>query len=215
MSDKGIIVHLSMEEKTLTVGNRTVFFRVENVSEKTNVLLLHGMRFSSSSWLEIDAFRKISQWRYNVYALDYPGFGKSEENAKYSLRDGRYENSSKFVHDFCEETGIKSTTIVGPSMGGAIALKTLMDYPNIVDRVIALAPAGFDSLRKLLYKIEKPVNLVWGTEDGNIDISYGRRFHDLIAGSSLNTIKGAGHALYLDKTAQFFSLLKNLLLNEP
>ncbi len=99
-------------------------------------------------------------------------------------------------------------------MGGGIALRAAIERPDLVEQAILVAPAGFSYMRSMLYKIELPVNLIWGTEDAVIDLSYGRRFHDLMGGSTLTTIKGGSHALYLDKTAQFFSLVKNLLLDE-
>lgn len=203
-----------MEELILELSGKAVFFRRLDTNERETVLLLHGMRFSSENWVEIGALRKINQWGFNVVALDYPGFGKSEENEMYSLSRDGYAAASAFVSDFCSSVGLERVIMVGPSMGGGITIKSLIDHPELVSEVIVIAPAGFDELRTELFKIDHPVHIIWGSEDNTIDISYGRRYHDLIAGSTIHIIKGADHVPYLGKTTQFFSLIKKLLLHE-
>lgn len=203
-----------MKEEFVEISGSKVHYIFAGQGGSGNVILLHGMRFSSQTWQDIDALRKISQWGFNVFALDYPGFGKSEHNSVFDLSEGDYSVSSNFVKLFMEKVGIVSATLLGPSMGGAIALRSLMDLPDRVVEVIVLAPAGFESLRGDLYRIERPVHLVWGTEDNTVDISFGRKYHDLIGGSDLTLVKGGDHVIYLKKTSQFFSLIKKFLLHE-
>lgn len=203
----------SMEENTVELHGGKVFYRQSSGESQKHVLMLHGMRFSSSDWARIDALRKISQWGFKVTAVDYPGFGNSEGIPEYEM-DESYSSASAFVRDFCGALSISRVTIIGPSMGGAVALRSAMDLHDLVERVIAVAPAGFSEFRSELYRIECPVDLVWGSADKVIDVSYGRRFHDLIAGSSIHIIRGGSHPLYLEKTSQFFSLIKQLLTDE-
>lgn len=203
-----------MEESSIYLNGGKVFLLQENTHESETILLLHGMSFSSDNWTQIDALRKISQWGYRVIAIDYPGFGNSTENAFYDISGADYTVSSSFIRDLCTELRLNRIIVLGPSMGGAIAIRASIDLPELVEKVIAVAPAGFAALKPELYRINCPIHLIWGTEDSTIDISYGRRYHDHIAGSSLHVIKGGKHALYLNKTAQFFSLLKNLLFDE-
>lgn len=205
---------MEVEERYIDFDGKKVFYRCSMDESRETAFLLHGMRFSSKNWSDIDGIRKISQWGYNVLAVDYPGFGQSEEITEYRFSGDDYSPASRFVRDFCKKLGIKDLTIIGPSMGGGIAMKTLIDYPDLVKQVIAIAPAGFDAMRGELYRIDKPVHLFWGSKDDTIDISYGRKYHDFIAGSTLTVIKGADHVPYLKKTSQFFSLIKKFLLDE-
>lgn len=203
-----------MEEKYIELGGKRVFYRHEVGEARENVLLLHGMRFTSRNWAEIDALRKIHQWGYNTYAVDFPGFGLSEENEKYIFSSADYSPSSLFVKDFCEKLAINRVIIIGPSMGGAIAIRSIIDFPGLVKEIIVIAPAGFEALRGDLYRIDGQVHIIWGSEDSTIELSFGRRYHDLIAGSDLHIIKGADHVPYLKKTSQFFSLIKKFLYDE-
>lgn len=203
-----------MDEKYVEVDGERVFYRQVETGEVNTVLLLHGMRFSSENWVEIDALRKINQLGFNVIAIDYPGFGKSPGSKRFSISSGGFSASSELISSLCDVLGIEEVILVGPSMGGGIALRTLLDNPKLVKETIVIAPAGFDEFRSDLYRIDSPVHIIWGTDDSTIDISYGRRFHDLISGSSLHAIKGADHTFYMKKTTQFFSLIKKLLLHE-
>lgn len=203
-----------MDENYIEVRGKKVFYRSEMDGNVEKVLLLHGMSFTSKNWVDIEALRKISQWGYDTIAVDYPGFGLSEKNENFSFSGRDYKPSSLFVNDFCKALEIDKVVIIGPSMGGAITIRTLIDYPELVSQIFVVAPAGFEALKSELYRIDKPVRIIWGSDDTTIDISYGRKYHDLIAGSSIHIIKGADHAVYLRKTSQFFSLIKKFLLDE-
>ena len=202
-------------EETVELSGKKVFFRklVEEGHDK-KILMLHGMRFSSEDWLKLDAFRKIAQWGYDVYAVDYPGFGKSEPNDEYGMSGGKYEGASKFIRDFSNSVGLSGYCILGPSMGGAIAVRSLIDLAELINSAIIIGGAGVDSFERELSKIEVPVLIIWGSEDDVIDISKGRKYHDLISGSKMHTISGAGHAAYLDKPTHFFSIIKEFLSDE-
>lgn len=206
---------MAYSEETVELSGKKVFFRklVEDTHRK-RILMLHGMSFTSEDWLKLDAFRKISQWGFDVFAVDFPGFGKSEQNSEYGISSGNYENASKFVKDFSAEIGLKGFCIVGPSMGGAIAIRSAIDLPDLINSVIIIGGAGVDAFERELSKIEMPVLIIWGSKDRVIDISKGRKYHDLISGSKMQTIDGAGHAAYLDKPAQFFNMIKEFLENE-
>lgn len=205
---------MEVEEKTTELNGKKVFYRIISGNRKETVILLHGQRFSSADWSGIDALRRIYQWGYNVIAVDYPGFGNSESNPEYNFKNGDFTPSSRFISDFCQRLGIEKITIIGPSMGGAITMRTVIDYPELVSQVVVVAPAGFEAMKNELYRIDRPVHLIWGSEDDTIDISDGRRYHDFIAGSTLTVIKGADHVPYLKKTSQFFSLIKKFLVDE-
>lgn len=206
---------MEFTERFIKLNDREVFVRqLLDEGNKDSVLLLHGMSFTSEDWIKIDAYRKIGQWGFNVYGVDYPGFGKSEKNQAYSFNSRNYAPASEFIKDLSNVLGIHDFTIIAPSMSGGIAIKSLIDHPDLVKSVIMIGGVGADTLESELSKIEKSVLIIWGGEDKTISISVGRKYHDLIAGSQMTTIEGAGHAAYLDKPRQFFSLVKSFLLNE-
>ena len=102
-----------------------------------NVLVLQG-------WgTEIELYSAvISEMakKYTVYALDFPGFGKTPEPSEpWSVDD-----YADFVLSFCKETGIKETILFGHSFGCRVIIKMLSreSCPLEVKRVILTGAAG-------------------------------------------------------------------------
>ena len=193
-----------IEEVTVNLGHSKIFLR-KMISEKNNrnLILLHGMSFSSNNWVQINAFQTFAKAGFNVYAPDYPGFGKSEEDPEYQL-DSTFSNGSKFVHDFAEKLKLPKFSIVGPSMGGGIALKTLIDYDAVVSGIV-IAPAGIHQMMKELNKVKVPLLILWGDNDQVIDKENAKLLQNAVSGSKLVIVPGAGHALYLEKPEIFYS----------
>ena len=99
------------------------------------LLLLHGLGAGSITWaLNIEP---LSQ-KYTVYALDVPGLGDSDKpNMDYNIKSGALS-----VKRFIESLEIEHVSLAGCSMGGMIALKTAIDFPNMVDNLILVDAAG-------------------------------------------------------------------------
>lgn len=59
-----------------TVGSMDFHFKEagpDGGKVKADVLLLHGMRFSSKTWLDLGTLDRLSAWNYRAVALDLPG----------------------------------------------------------------------------------------------------------------------------------------------
>ena len=99
------------------------------------VLLLHGIGASVEIWR---GTLKALGARHRVLALDMPGFGRSDKPAaSYSLA-----YLAAFVRDFVDAMGIERTSLVGHSLGGGVALRFALDFPERLERLGLVAPAG-------------------------------------------------------------------------
>lgn len=61
---------------TITVDGQTLFYRQANPAQqapKLSVLLLHGIRFSSETWLNLQTLSKLADAGYRAVAIDLPG----------------------------------------------------------------------------------------------------------------------------------------------
>lgn len=66
-------------------------------------------------------------------------------------------------------------------------------------RQIAEADERFtDEIRPLLGAVRAPVRIVWGAEDGWIPPDRARELQELVPGSSMRLVPGAGHLIQLD-----------------
>lgn len=103
---------------------------------KSSIILLHGFGGYIEDWL--DNVAALARGR-KVYALDLVGFGRSDKpQVKYSI-----PYLTDFVQKFMVDQDIDRATLIGESMGGAIALRFALQYPNQVEKMVLAASAGF------------------------------------------------------------------------
>jgi pimeloyl-ACP methyl ester carboxylesterase len=112
------------------------------------IVLLHGLGGFAESWRgTIDALAK----RADVLALDLPGFGLSAKpRTRYDL-----DFFTRVLHGFLDATGVGQVSLVGHSLGGAVACAYALTRPARVDRlalVSAVVP-GFDYQPSWLYRM--------------------------------------------------------------
>ena len=99
------------------------------------LVLLHGLGSSRSAWLPV---LPILAERFDVIAVDLPGFGDSEP-----LPTGFEPNPAALaaaVADTLTRLGVDTAHVAGNSLGGWIALELAALWP--VRSVTALSPAG-------------------------------------------------------------------------
>ncbi|MGQ9898071.1 MAG: alpha/beta fold hydrolase [Acidobacteriota bacterium] len=101
------------------------------------LVLIHGLGGSSDAdWGQVIV--PLSR-HFHVYALDLPGFGRSDKptNASYAIRE-----QAATVAKFLDRVGIRQAHLCGLSMGGWIAAYTAGETPERVTRLILVDSAG-------------------------------------------------------------------------
>jgi pimeloyl-ACP methyl ester carboxylesterase len=101
------------------------------------VVVLHGLLDSSEGWRALSGALGCS-----VVAFDLPGFGLSDPPARGSV-DGYAQD----IIDGLEILGIERFTLVGHSLGGAVAIAIAELCPDQVTALVLLAPVGFGRIR--------------------------------------------------------------------
>ncbi|HEY9676405.1 MAG TPA: alpha/beta fold hydrolase [Drouetiella sp.] len=137
------------------------------VKPKEILLCIHGLGFSSLSYTEFG--HVMASRGYGVYAIDVRGFGewmnKRENRVDFEGCLADIENALKTLRK--HYPGAK-VTIVGESMGGAIALAAASRNPQLVDGIISSVPssdryAKMDQIlvvgSKYLTSKDKPMNI--------------------------------------------------------
>jgi pimeloyl-ACP methyl ester carboxylesterase len=108
---------------------------VVDAGEGPPVVLIHGYGDTADGWRRV--VPGLLQ-THRVIALDLPPFGRSGEPPQGRLLDF-YRN---FVPALFDELGLDRATVIGHSLGGAIALHFTVDHPERVSRLGLVAPAG-------------------------------------------------------------------------
>jgi pimeloyl-ACP methyl ester carboxylesterase len=104
------------------------------------ILLLHGWLGSWRYWMP--TMESLSD-TFRTYALDFWGFGDTDQPGdRYSIDD-----YVRQLSDFLDGLGISSISLVGHSLGGVVALRAALDFPQRVDKLVLVdTPIHGDSL---------------------------------------------------------------------
>jgi len=105
------------------------------------VLLLHGLYEGASSYEFRKNFDTLSE-HFNVYALDWLGFGLSDKPRIRYTAAQYIEQLAQFLREVVKEP----CTIVASSLAGAYAVQAAADDPARVNGLVLIAPAGLHRL---------------------------------------------------------------------
>ena len=106
------------------------------------VLWLHGSGPGASGFSNFKGnFPQFVAAGYRNIVLDLPGFGRSDkpEDVQYHL-----DFFVDCVSAFLEAIGVRRCTLLGNSLGGAIALGLALRQPQLAQSLILLAPGGVE-----------------------------------------------------------------------
>ena len=100
-----------------------------------HVILIHGFGGELDRWLfnqqPMSAYAKTT-------AFDLPGHGQSSK----AVSDGSLAALARVVAGLIDHLGADEAHLVGHSLGGAIALKTALDFPDKVSGLSLIGSAG-------------------------------------------------------------------------
>lgn len=121
------------------------------------ILFLHGLGSYIPAWkFNIKELKNY----FRCIAIDLPGFGKSDKK----IHPGSMEFYADVVNKFVHSIGIDKVNLVGHSMGGQIAITCALNFTNTIDKLILIAPAGFERFTKeeiqVIKNITKPENFL-------------------------------------------------------
>ena len=102
------------------------------------LLFIHGLGSYAPAWKQNIATLSA---QYRCIAIDLPGYGQSSKGA-YS---GSMTAFAAAVAKFIEAKQLGAVTVVGHSMGGQIAMTLAVTRPELVQRLVLAAPAGFET----------------------------------------------------------------------
>lgn len=175
------------------------------------LILLHGIMASVHTW---DGWVEALRPHYRIICIDLPGFGLTGQHPEHRYHPVDYV---QFLDDFRAALGISRFHLAGNSLGGAISWCYARHFPEHVDRLVLLNPAGYQQplsgmlrlvvnpaamrlLQRTLPRFVITVGLreVYG-DPARIRPGTDRRYHDLIL--------RPGNRLAIAKVSQMFVAL--------
>jgi len=103
------------------------------------VMLLHGKNFNGAYWRE--TAKALSANGFRVIMPDQIGFGKSTKPQHIQYSFHLLAQNTKMLLD---SLGIQKVCVLGHSMGGMVATRFVLMYPNMVEKFILEDPIGLE-----------------------------------------------------------------------
>lgn len=118
--------------------------RPQNYNGK-NVLLLHGKNFNGAYWET--TVRALAEKGYRVVVPDQIGFGKSSKPEHFQYSFHQLAANTKGLLD---TLGVDRTAVLGHSMGGMLATRFVLMYPEVTERLVLENPIGLEDYKRIV-----------------------------------------------------------------
>ena len=125
-----------------TVRGKKIYYEIEGVGEP--LLLVHGWGGTSKS---LKPLAELLSKSYKTILLDLPGFGQSEDpNPDWGV--GEYTGFlEEFIETLNDQLPISNNQskpklfVVGHSFGGALGIQLAVNRPDMIEKLVLLAPS--------------------------------------------------------------------------
>lgn len=139
-SPNSLCSYYRVPEKPAAESYRTSEARISyrDVGSGPAVLLLHGAAPGETGWDSFASSIEVLQARFRVIVPDQPGFGDSRLTQDSGLPYNAI--SAKAMAELLRHLGIAEVHVSGNSLGGGVALRMALEYTDLVDRIVLIAP---------------------------------------------------------------------------
>lgn len=126
-----------MRRRYVRAGDHRLAYRDAGATDAPPIVLLHGLASDSGTWEP--ALGPLADRGLRVLAPDLLGHGDSDKplRADYSLH-----GFGLGVVDLLRTLGVSCATVVGHSLGGAIAMHLAYRHPAYAQRLVLVAAGG-------------------------------------------------------------------------
>ena len=105
------------------------------------IILFHGKNFNGYYWKDVT--QSLNEAGFRVIVPDQIGWGKSDKpNIHYSFHLLSL-NSRKLL----DQLNVKKVTVIGHSIGGMLATRFSLMYPELVEKLVLENPIGLEDYR--------------------------------------------------------------------
>lgn len=137
---------VQLTAQTLQVGDATLAYLTAGSGPA--MVIVHGVGGHKEDWSDV---AKHFAATHTVFAVDMLGFGGSSRSAA----DLSMAAQAGAIKALLDSKGIAKADVLGNSVGGWVSATFAATYPQMINRLIVVDPAGF----KAMFEGEPPVNL--------------------------------------------------------
>uniref|UniRef100_A0A671SHT4 Protein ABHD14B-like n=1 Tax=Sinocyclocheilus anshuiensis TaxID=1608454 RepID=A0A671SHT4_9TELE len=182
-------------------GDQPLFYRqaLPSSGARLCVLLLHGIRFSSESWLRIGTLESLAAAGYRaVYRFLAICLCLGQSKAAPAPAPVGQLAPGVFLRQVCEALQTGPVVIISPSLSGMYSLPFLFQHSEQVKAYIPVAPICTEKFTAEQYSsVQTPALIVYGDQDTQLGEASLSNLKNL-PNHKVVVMKGAGHPCYLD-----------------
>jgi len=139
------ILEIETQEQNLEMSY--MYIKPDNFNGK-HIMLLHGKNFNGAYWKT--TIQALTKKGFAVLVPDQIGFGKSSKPLHFQYTFQELAKNTKLILD---HENIDKVSVLGHSMGGMLATRFTLMYPETVDKFILENPIGLEDWKvKVPYK---------------------------------------------------------------
>jgi len=197
---------IPITEKFISVMDNDIYYRetkpVDGTSQyhKVDILLLHGAKYTSSTWKGLGTLQLFAYYGYRTIAIDLPGYGLSKKANKPDR-----DQIIQFFETLTNLLNLKKVVIIAPSMSGEYALPLLLGDHNVdLVGMILVAPVDTNKYSKVQYqKVKIPVLLMYGEKDRSEHATNAKYWTQFIPDCEQIMVGKAEHAAFVGNPEDF------------
>ena len=190
--------------QNIDLGDCVIHCLESGNSAGTPVVLLHGMKFQAATWQELGTLDLLASLGLSVLAVDMPGYGQSPACER---------EPAEVLHRLVAQRGLERVVVIGPSMGGRIALEFGMHHPEQLAGLILVGAVGVMENRNGLAGITVPTLIVWGAADQVSPLAHCDILCDEIEHATKEIFPDAPHPCYLAQPDRWHASLRTYFTN--
>lgn len=134
--------------ETATQGQKLRMAYVDVAAPRPNgrtAVLLHGKNFSAAYWRS--TIELLTAAGFRVVAPDQIGFGKSSKPSAYQFT---FQALAVNTRSLLDSIGVGKFVLVGHSMGGMLASRMALMYPDRIERLVLVDPIGLEDWKRVV-----------------------------------------------------------------
>lgn len=177
------------------------------------ILFVHGLGSYIPAWDKV--IPELSK-DYRCIAIDLPGYGKSSK----APHSGLMSFYADVINNFVDAMGIEKFSLAGHSMGGQIGITYGLTWPEKLDKLILVDPAGFERFtsgqREWFEKVMTPTLVRLTTFEG-IETNLAFNFYNLPKDAEFMITDRAAMRHASDFNGYCYAVSKSVggMVNEP
>ena len=125
------------ETKSVKLSNDIELAYYDTGKGSKTIVFIHGLGSYMKAWMKNIEVLKND---YRCIAIDLPGYGKSSKNP----HSGLMSFYAEVIKELVEKLNLGKIVLAGHSMGGQISMVASINYPEIIEKLILVDPAGFE-----------------------------------------------------------------------